>query len=100
MAGNGPTFPDDTENVAERTTDPRSQTQIVRNAPPATPREGGQFMSPHATGDYGTRNYSEEAGMMNTPVMPQPNSDYLEPETIGSVKSAGYAAVLRMLGIV
>ncbi len=94
-----PVFPDDTEDVSEPMTDPRSQTQVLKLAPTATPREGGQFVSPHITGDYGSRNFSTEEDMMTTPVLPSPNSDYLEPETIGSVKDAGYTEMLRVLGV-
>jgi hypothetical protein len=65
----------------------------------ATPREGGQFMSPHITGDYGTRNLSTEENMMSTTPMPQPNSDYLEPELVTTVKDAGYHAMLAVLGV-
>lgn len=100
MAEGEPTFPDDTENVSERMTDPRSQTQIVKNAPMATPREGGRFMSPNITGDYGTRYFGEEESMVNTPVLPQPgNEEYYEPETISTIKAAGYDMMLQILGL-
>jgi len=99
QAGQGPAFPEDIANVSSPMLDPRSQTQLIKNAPPANPREGGRFMSPHITGDYGTRNYSQEASLMRTTPLPQPNDNYLEPMSVGTVKSAGYRDILELLGI-
>lgn len=76
--------------------EPRTQQGVVTNRPPFSPREPTQFMSPHVTGDYGHRLFSQEETMSRTPALPV--GDENEPERVTSVKTSGYRECLRKLG--
>lgn len=83
-------------DITHKVPEPRSQASAVKNAPPATPRESTRFMSPHITGDYQHRIFSQEPVLEGTPALPR--GDYAEPQRILSVKVSGYLACLRKLG--